>query len=158
MTAPGAARDTPREGLSVELIAMNAGLVVLVGSIVWGVTSRYVTEAPATWVEEVSSIAFTWMVFVGAAEVHRRGRHVSVDLLTSFLPPAIRAKQRAAAEVFVALYCFYVAWLGLQQTIASNSATTSMLGIPLSVAYAGLTVGFVLMGSRSVQRLLRRRS
>jgi len=158
MTAPGAARDTPREGLSVELIAMNAGLVVLVGSIVWGVTSRYVTEAPATWVEEVSSIAFTWMVFVGAAEVHRRGRHVSVDLLTSFLPPAIRANQRAAAEVFVALYCFYVAWLGLQQTIASNSATTSMLGIPLSDAYAGLTVGFVLMGLRSVQRLLRRRS
>jgi TRAP-type C4-dicarboxylate transport system permease small subunit len=98
------------------------------------------------------------MVFVGAAEVHRRGRHVSVDLLTSLLPPAIRAKQRAAVEVFVALYCFYVAWLGLEQTIASNSATTSMLGIPLSVAYAGLTVGFVLMGVRSVQRLLRRRS
>src|ERR1700722_20355531 len=113
MTPPDPGRE--RQRISPEHVAMNIGFVVLVCAIVWGVLSRYVTEAPATWVEEVSSIAFTWMVFVGAAEVHRRGRHVSVDLLTSFLPPAMRVKQRAAVEVFVALYCFYVAWLGLQQ-------------------------------------------
>jgi TRAP-type C4-dicarboxylate transport system permease small subunit len=154
MTVPEEVHSEQRQGLSFELVAMNIGFVVLVGSIVWGVLSRYVTESPATWVEEVSSIAFTWVVFVGAAEVHRRGRHVSVDLLTAFLPARVRGKQRAAVEIFVALYCLYVAWLGLQETIASNSATTSMLGIPLSVAYGGLTVGFFLMGLRSIQRLL----
>jgi TRAP-type C4-dicarboxylate transport system permease small subunit len=157
MTLPGDPSDDRGRRLSFELVAMNVGFVVLVGSIVWGVLSRYVTESPATWVEEVSSIAFTWVVFVGAAEVHRRGRHVRVDLLTSLLPARIRPAQDAAVEIFVALYCFYVAWLGLQQTIASNSATTSMLGIPLSVPYAGLTLGFLLMALRSVQQLLRRR-
>ncbi len=59
----------------------------------------------------------------------------------------------AAVEVFVALYCFYVAWLGLQETIASNSATTSMLNIPLSVPYGAFTLGFFLFGLRSLQRL-----
>jgi TRAP-type transport system small permease protein len=156
MSVSGEAPDDPGPGLSFELVAMNIGFIVLVCSIVWGVLSRYVTESPATWVEEVSSIAFTWVVFVGAAEVHRRGKHVRVDLLTSLLPAGIRAKQEAAVEIFVALYCFYAAWLGLQQTIASNSAYTSMLNIPLSVAYGGLTLGFVLMALRSVQRLLRR--
>jgi len=157
MSVPGDAPKDHITGLTFELVAMNVGFVVLVGSIVWGVLSRYVTESPATWVEEVSSIAFTWVVFVCAAEVHRRGRHVRVDLLIALLPARIRPAEDVMVEIFVVLYCLYVAWLGLQETIASNSATTSMLNIPLSVPYAGLTLGFLLMGLRSVQRLVRMR-
>jgi TRAP-type C4-dicarboxylate transport system permease small subunit len=147
--------DRGRQCISPEHVAMNIGFVVLVCAIVWGVLSRYVTEAPATWVEEVSSIAFAWVVFVGAAEVHRRAKHVSVDLITTFLPTRLRTALAAATATFVALYCFYVAWLGAQQTIASNSAYTSMLHIPLSVPYAGLTIGFLAMALRSLQRLVR---
>src|SRR5215475_3081181 len=90
MTAPGKTAKDGSYGLSLELIVMNAAFVVLVCAIVWGVLSRYVTQNPATWVEEVSSIAFTVVVFVGASEVQRRGKHVRVDLLTSLLPPRAR--------------------------------------------------------------------
>ena len=144
---------TPRGGLSLELVITNVCFVVLVGAIVWGVLSRYVTEQPATWVEEVSSVAFTWVVFVGAAEVHRRRRHVSVDLLTSLFPERLRGHLDVASQIFVALFSFTVAWLGLKQAIVSNSAHTSMLGIPLSLSYAGLTFGFLMIGLRSLQRL-----
>lgn len=158
MTPSREASEDKGPGQSLELIVTNIAFVVLVGAIVWGVLSRYVTESPATWVEEVSRIAFTCVVFVGAAEVHRRGKHVSVDLLTSLLPVRIRGWLDVAVGVFVALYCFYVAWLGLQQAIASNSATTSMLNIPLSVPYGALSLGFLLFGLRALQRLWRRRS
>jgi TRAP-type C4-dicarboxylate transport system permease small subunit len=117
------------------------------------VLSRYVTQNPATWVEEVSSIAFTVVVFVGASEVQRRNKHVRVDLLTSLLPRRAQGALNIVIGVFVALYCFYVGWLGLEQTIASNSATTSMLNIPLSVPYGALTLGFFLFGLRNLQRL-----
>ena len=146
--------DGTRWRVSFEHVAMNIGFVVLVCAIVWGVLSRYVTEAPATWVEEVSSIAFAWVVFMGAAEAHRRAKHVSVDLITSFLPAGPRVVLAAATEIFVVLYCLYVAWLGAQQAIASNAAYTSMLHIPLSVLYVGLTLGFLAMGLRGLQRLL----
>ena len=153
MTAPDAGAKEEGWSLSLELVVMNLAFVVLVAAIVWGVLSRYVTRNPATWVEEVSGIAFAVVVFVGASEVMRRGKHVRVDLLTSLLPPRVRNVLDAAVGVFVALYCFYVAWLGLQETIASNSATTSMLNIPLSVPYGALTLGFFLFGLRSLQRL-----
>jgi TRAP-type transport system small permease protein len=153
MTTPSDGRSESGYGLSLELIVMNVAFVVLVGAIVWGVLSRYVTQNPATWVEEVSSIAFTVVVFVGASEVQRRGKHVKVDLLTSLLPRRAQGAIGVAIGVFVALYCFYVAWLGLQQTIASNSATTSMLNIPLSVPYGAFALGFFLFGLRSLQRL-----
>ena len=148
--------DAPRVkgyGLSLELIVMNVAFIVLVSAIVWGVLSRYVTQNPATWVEEVSSIALTLVVFVGASEVQRRNKHVRVDLLTSLLPRRAQGALNIVIGVFVALYCFYVGWLGLEQTIASNSATTSMLNIPLSVPYGALTLGFFLFGLRNLQRL-----
>lgn len=155
------AGEGPKEksyGLSLELVLMNVAFVALVAAIVWGVLSRYVTRNPATWVEEVTRIAFTVAVFLGAAEVHRRGKHVSVDLVTSLFPRRIRESLEVAAGAFVALYCFYVAWLGLEEAIASNSATTSMLNIPLSVPYGALALGFFLFGFRSLQRLWRGRS
>ncbi len=155
VTAQDAVRFWQRPGFSFEHVVLNIGFIVVTSAIVWGVLSRYVTEQPATWVQEVTSIAFAWVVFVGAAEVHRNGKHVSVNLLTSFLPRRGQALLAVAGEIFVTLYCFYAAWLSLVQTIASNSASTPMLGIPLSVPFAGLTVGFLLMALRGVQRLLR---
>jgi TRAP-type transport system small permease protein len=153
MTAPSEGRSNRGYGLSLELVVMNVAFVVLVGAIVWGVLSRYVTQNPATWVEEVSSIAFTVVVFVGAAEVQRRNKHVRVDLLTSLLPARAQSALNTLIGVFVALYCFYLAWLGLKEAIVSNSATTSMLNIPLSVPYGALTLGFLMFGLRTLQRL-----
>jgi TRAP-type transport system small permease protein len=152
MTAPERSR-LPRSLPRVEQIVMNLSFIVLVCSIAWGVLSRYVTEQPATWVEEVSSIAFASVVFVGAAEVERRGKHVRVDLLTVLLPARLRAIVELAAQGLLTLYCFYVAWLGLRQAIAARGAATSMLNIPLSVPYGLLTLGFFLFGLRSAQRL-----
>ena len=144
-------------GISFELVLMNACFVILLTAICWGVLSRYVLGSPATWVEEVSSIAFAWVTFIGAAEVHRRGKHVSVDLLTSLLPLHIRVALAFAIEAFVGIFCLAACWLGAQQAWVSHASSTSMLRIPLSVGYAGLTLGFLLMAMRSGQRLLRAR-
>jgi TRAP-type C4-dicarboxylate transport system permease small subunit len=142
--------------VSLEQVLMNAGFVVLVVSICWGVLSRYVLETPATWVEEVSSIAFAWTTFLGAAEVQRRRKHVSVDVFTGMLPGRYRSALSFAMTIFVALFCFYVAWLGWREALASGSAKTPMLGIPLSVTYIGLAFGFLLMGLRTLQPLAAR--
>ena len=42
-------REAPKDrgyGLSLELVVMNVAFIVLVGAIVWGVLSRYVTAEP----------------------------------------------------------------------------------------------------------------
>jgi TRAP-type C4-dicarboxylate transport system permease small subunit len=149
-------RGEAAEGISIELVVLNTAFVILLVAICWGVLSRYVTEQPATWVEEVSSISFAWVTFIGAAEVHRRGRHVSVDLITGALPPRLRAVLAWLIELFVVLFCAYAAWLGAQQAWVSHSSSTSKLRIPLSVGYGGLTAGLLMMALRGAQRLIRR--
>ena len=141
---------------SLEQVIMNVAFGIVVVAICWGVLSRYVVPTPATWVEEVTSIAFSWLIFIGAAEVHRRGQHVSVDVLTVHLSPAAQLWLSRAIELLVALFCFYVAWLGARHAIASHASSTSLLRIPLSVSAAGFTIGFFLVGVRSLQRLILR--
>lgn len=142
---------------SFEQVVMNVAFVILLVAISWGVLSRYVVPTPATWVEEISGFSFTWLIFVGAAEVHRRSQHVSVDLLTAVLPRGVQRVLAIAVELFSILFCFYVAYLGARETYAMHSSTTSMLRVPLSVGFSGLTLGFCLMGLRGIQRLLRTR-
>jgi TRAP-type C4-dicarboxylate transport system permease small subunit len=140
---------------SFEQILMNVSFVILLGALSWGVLSRYVVPTPATWVEEITSISFAWLIFVGAAEVHRRKQHVSVDLLTNLLPPSLQRLLALLVEVFVAGLCFYVAYLGVRQTIVMHTSMTSLLRIPLSIAYTGFTLGIFLVGVRGLQRVVR---
>lgn len=130
------------------------GLVVLTAAIVWGVLSRYVVTTPAAWVEEVSSIAFAWLIFVGAAEVHRRRQQISVDIVTSLLPPAMRSALAVLVEVGVLGFCLFAAFLGAEQALASWDSYTSILRLPLWINFLGLTVGFLLMAYRSIRYLL----
>jgi TRAP-type transport system small permease protein len=139
---------------SPEQVIMNVAFGIVVVAICWGVLSRYVVPTPATWVEEVTSIAFSWLIFIGAAEVHRRGQHVSVDVLTAHLPPGTQLWLSRAIQLLVVLFCFYVAWLGARHAIASHASRTSLLRIPLSVSAAGFTIGFSLIGLRGLQRLI----
>lgn len=139
---------------SLEQAVMVLGLVTLVGAICWGVLSRYVITTPAAWVEEVTSICFTWMIFFGSAEAHRRRMHIGVDMLTLLLPPLARRLLEIVVEALVAAFCLYASYLGLQQTIVSHVSSTSILRIPLSIGYMGLTLGLFLMGLRSIQFLI----
>jgi TRAP-type C4-dicarboxylate transport system permease small subunit len=152
-----AAGKRSRQGIqTIEQLIAVVALVVLTGAIVWGVLSRYVVTTPAAWVEEVSSIAFSWLIFVGAAEVHRRSLHISVDILTSLLPKSLQRGLSFLVEILVFGFCCYAAFLGAEQALASTGSFTSILRIPLWVNYLGLTLGFALMAFRSAQHIVRR--
>jgi TRAP-type C4-dicarboxylate transport system permease small subunit len=141
---------------TVEQFILCLSLLALVAAVCWGVLSRYVVTTPAAWVEEVSSIAFAWLIFIGAAEVHRRSMHISVDILTSLAPQSWQRAWSYVVEVIVLGFCLYVAWLGAEQALASRGGYTSILRIPLWVNYLGFTLGFLLMAFRSAQHLWRR--
>ena len=140
---------------SPEQVAMNVAFAALLVAICWGVLSRHVVATPSAWVEEVASLAYCWLIFVGSAEAHRRAQHVGVDVLTALLPPRAQRALAAAIEVFVVGHSLYVAWLATLQAIASHGSATSMLRVPLSAGFAGVATGFLLIGMRGAQRLAR---
>lgn len=94
---------------------------------------------------EMSTFAFVWSVFLGAAGASRRDRHFKVDLVGEHLP-AVAARALAAAVdlvcAVVALAMTHTAW---QYTMRSWSRTSEGLQLPLGYFYMVFPLSFALM-------------
>jgi TRAP-type C4-dicarboxylate transport system permease small subunit len=135
----------------LTLAIANLALVVMLVAICWNVISRYVLRSAVSWLEDITSIAFAWFIFIGMVAVHNRRGHISIDVLTSAAPARIQAAIGRAVDIFVACFCLYTAYLCAMQTVVSHgTAHTTVLKIPLSFLFASLALGFFLMALRSL--------
>ncbi len=62
-------------------------MAVIVLSIAFQVIMRFIFGHPMVWVEEVSTYAFVWITFMGAALGLKQVKHVKVELLNDRLTP-----------------------------------------------------------------------
>lgn len=130
-----------------ETIAALAFAVVFL-SVVWGVIARYIAAQPASWSNELATIGFAWLVFLGAAAAGKRRLHVGVDLLTARLPAAAQRILSIVVGVFLAVVLAYMAWLAVKLGYISLRRPTPVLRLPMTVVYAAVAIGF---GSMAVQ-------
>ena len=85
------------------------GCLVLVG---WSVVSRYLLDAPLTWVDDAVAFALVAIVTLSAAEVTRRDEHIAVDLLTSRSGPSGRRITGILSALATILLCLTIIWQG----------------------------------------------
>jgi TRAP-type C4-dicarboxylate transport system permease small subunit len=135
----------------VEDVIAGLCMIVVVGSVLWGVLTRYVFPHPAAWAYEVATIGFAWLTFFGAAAGVRHRLHSDIDILVAQFP----APWRRAVDVmnfwllaafFAALAIFFVF-----HTIDAHKSTTIALNLPRSIIYAPLALASALMLLRHVQ-------
>lgn len=136
---------------TILLAVGNTALLVLLVVICWTVIARYVLRTPASWGEDITSIAFAWFIFIAMVPIHNRRGHIGLDIVVSRLPQRAQDAINKAVDLFILVFCAYSAWLcGLQAVISYGTAHTTVLKIPLSFSFASLTIGFGLMGLRSL--------
>ncbi len=120
-------------------------LVVTVGSVVWGVVTRYLFPQPAAWTYEVATMAFAWMVFFGAATGVRRGLHADIDIVVHLLPE----RWQTAVDIgnWILLAVFFATMGGLFALLARNTTHvyTVALSLPQTFIYAPLAVACLMM-------------
>jgi len=133
---------------NLEEIISGTALVIVVASASWGVFTRYLTRSPATWSGELATLAFAWVVFVGASACFKRGGHVSIDMLVNFLPRATRAPIQATIDVVVFAFCVCVAVLAARLSIQNWDNPTSVMRVPIAINYLAVVVGFGMMTIR----------
>lgn len=121
-------------------------LMVVFASVVWGVIARYVAPQPATWSNELATIGFAWVVFLGAAAAAKKHLHLGVDLVTARMAPSVRARIAQGVSLFLSIGLFYMAYLATKIGIESWSRPTPVLRIPVSVTQLAAGLGFASMG------------
>ncbi len=132
------------------LLALSmAGLVVIV---VAQVLLRYLTDQPLAWTEECARFLFVWCCFLGAAAGARRGAHFAVDAVVNLLPGQVRTAVHLVLQLIEAAFYIALAWSGWLVTRIAGMQHSSALDIPMSLPYAAIPAGALLMALFTVLR------
>lgn len=137
---------------AIDLLSDFAGfisavaLAIMTGVVVYEVVSRYVFNAPTSWVTEISTYLFVAIVFLGLGSAQRANAHVQVEILVNVLEP----RQRAWLEtvtlwlglVFVAFAVWHMARFTFLEYV-HDARDWGLLGTPQWLPQLPMTVGLL---------------
>lgn len=109
------------------------------------VFTRYVLQYPLTWSDEIISLAFTWLCFLGAVVALKHRGHIGLTFVVEMLPPGPRKVWIAMLGSLVASFLIVLAYAGARMTALVHAQLSAALEWPMSLFYAALPISAVLM-------------
>lgn len=137
--------------LWLERLLSSAIGVALIGIFflnMFQVGGRYLFGIGAVWIPDVTRFLFIWMVFLGTALMHLRGKHLIIDFVQVRLPARLRRATEAAiglAMLAMAIVLLVVGWriAGIRMDIPYTGWEVptgyAYLAVPVTAALIGLT-------------------
>lgn len=107
------------------------------------VFTRYVTEDPLIWTEEVARYLFVWITLIGAAAGVRTHAHYGLDILRSYFPP-LRTVLGTVTMLIVAVFLALLLYTGIAETRQAALQISPALQVRMHWAYLALPVGAAL--------------
>jgi len=144
------------KALEVLVVLLLIVMTVLMFSQVLG---RYIFKNGLFWAEELSRFSMVFLVYLGAALASKYHDHISVTLLDELLA---KSKNKLALKIYrtvIALitlsFLFIVTIIGMKVLPMVNAQTSPNMEIPMSVAYASIPIGTILMMLYIVLEIIR---
>lgn len=125
--------------------ALAANLGFMTCLVFVSVLFRYVLNRPLAWTEELASLLFAWLTFIGAYVGFRTRSHIRIDTLTIFLPPAVRRAILGVADLCVLALLAVFIWQGFSLTMTTWSLEFPAMEISRGYLYVSLPIGACLM-------------
>ena len=107
-------------------------LAVMVFLVFGNVVMRYALNSGITMSEELSRLAFVWLIFLGAALALRDHAHIGIDTLIRALPAKIAKACVLFGYVLMLIACLLLLQGGLEQAMLTWNAVTPAAGISMS--------------------------
>jgi TRAP-type transport system small permease protein len=132
----------------VLALILGAMTVLVFASVVL----RYVMNSPVTWSEELASLLFAWITFVGAFVGFRSRSHIAIDTLVVFLSPPVRRAIGRMADVVVLCVLGLFVWQGVRLCVTTWGLEFPAMEISRGYLYLSLPLGAALMIVAVVER------
>ncbi|MBT8423261.1 MAG: TRAP transporter small permease [Gammaproteobacteria bacterium] len=109
------------------------------------------------WGDEAVRLMVLWIAMVAGVAAAREDRHISIDVLSRFLPDRLQAFAAAIVALFTAALCFALAWYGNTMVqLAIEFEDILLVDMPAWIFQAIVPVSFFLMGWRYLIWFFRR--
>lgn len=139
-----------------RLIMVLCGIALVVACLVltYSVVVRYLLRIPTDWQDETAVFLIVGATFFSAAAIQARRGHVSIELMASFLSPALNRVRLFMADAVSLAFCAFFAWKSwtlLHEAMVDGQTSSSSWGPPLWIPYSLMSAGMTLL---SLQILL----
>ena len=131
----------------------GAALSIVICVVILNVLARYIFSVSFNWAEEVATIGYCWVVFVGASACYKRHLHIGIDIVTSNLPPRISNALAVFTSLLLILTNMYLTYLSVVLSLSAWVKPTAVLRIPYTCVDMSATLGFALMTFYSIRHL-----
>jgi TRAP-type C4-dicarboxylate transport system permease small subunit len=148
----------------VIVIFSSIALVVAALVLTYSVITRYFLHLSTDWQDELSVFLIVGAVFMSAAAVQAKRGHVSIEAISSILPPAVNRIRQLLVDIASLAFCSFFswkAWILLHEAIVEGYRSGSTWQPPLWVPYSLMTVGMAFLSVQlalQVASQLRRRN
>ncbi len=133
------------------MAALMAFMVIVVFS---SVVLRYAFGTGWTGAEELSRLAFVWLVFVGVASSMRRGELMSFAMLRDRFPHLLRRLVDSLSWLLVAGASCLAAWGGWNQMQFGWTINSPVVGYPLGLAMLPVAASMVALAVLALLQLV----
>jgi TRAP-type transport system small permease protein len=106
---------------------------------------RFVLKLPIPWTEEVSRIAFVYIIFIGATIAVREKAHINADFLLVMLPAGVARWVRGIGTALVGGFLAFMIWQGVVFVLATGVQTTPVMQLPFRHLYLVIPSSGALM-------------
>lgn len=109
------------------------------------------------WAEEFARYAVVWITFVGASVCIYKGAHIGIDVFLQMLSNKGKKVLLVFTIIFSTIFALLFTYSSFKITmnIHETKQYSSTMGIPMSLAYAAMPIGGILMVLRFIEELMK---
>jgi TRAP-type C4-dicarboxylate transport system permease small subunit len=131
-----------------------AGLVALVGVVVYQVFGRYVLNASPTWAESFALVLILYVTLIGAAVGVRDAGHIGMESLLVMAPEKIRNRIELLIHVLVIAFGLTMIYNGYVLGMSVRAYKIPNLNLPEIVRYIPLILSGVMIILFSIEHIV----
>ncbi|MBS3954942.1 MAG: TRAP transporter small permease [Methylomicrobium sp.] len=130
----------------LTLVTILAAMILLaIGQVVlrnmWG--SGFV------WADPLLRILVLWIALLGAMAATRDRNHISIDILSKFLPDYLKKPSQFLTHLFTSVICGLLSWQGLRLVLMDyREATLAFASVPAWICELIIPFGFGIISLR----------
>ena len=139
----------------------TALLAVLLGGLIVFASAQIVLRnffsISVNWGDGFVRLTVLWLALLGALAASRDDRHITMGILSHWLPPTPRRIAEVIADTFAAVFCGAFTWFAFAFVRASRAYGDTMFGtVPSWWLQSIMPLAFALIAYRYAVRAIRR--
>jgi TRAP-type C4-dicarboxylate transport system permease small subunit len=137
-------------------VITNFLMAVMVVVVFIGVVFRYFLHHPLSWPEELSKLAFTWVVFLGAALAAGKNEHIAIETVMDLFPAKVKSIMRFAINLLTIVFLVIVTVVSTQFLLSELGDTSAAMQISMVWWALPIPISSLIIIGYTVRDLVKR--